>query len=59
MILWGPMVDSISSVHSEHLDSALKHYCNVLSIDSMFLTGKYEVTMLIVITIVEKENSGS
>jgi hypothetical protein len=53
------MVDNISSVHSEHLDSALKHYCNMLSIDSMFLTGKYEVTMLIVITIVEKENSGS
>jgi hypothetical protein len=51
---------------------ALKHCCDVLSIDDTFLTGKYECTMLIAIdidadhqleplafTIVEKENSGS
>jgi hypothetical protein len=51
---------------------AFKHYCDVLSIDDMFLTGKYEGTMLIAIgidadhqlvplafAIVEKENSGS
>jgi hypothetical protein len=31
----------------------------VLSTDSMFLMGKYEGTMLIVIAIVEKENNGS
>jgi hypothetical protein len=51
---------------------AFKYCCDVLSIDGMFLTGKYEVTMLIVIdinadrqlmplafAIVEKENNGS
>jgi hypothetical protein len=51
---------------------AFKHCCDVLSIDSMFLMGKYEGTMLIAIgidvdhqlvhlafAIVEKENSGS
>jgi hypothetical protein len=49
-----------------------KHCCDVLSIDSAFLTGKYEVTMFIAIgidadrqlvplafVIVEKENNGS
>jgi hypothetical protein len=30
---------------------AFKHYCDVLSIDGMFLTGKYEGTMLIAIGI--------
>jgi hypothetical protein len=51
---------------------AFKHYCDVLSIDAMFLMGKYEGTMLIAIgidanrqlvslafAIMEKENSGS
>jgi hypothetical protein len=51
---------------------SFKHCCDVLSIDGMFLTGKYEGTMLIVIgidmdhqlvplafAIMEKENSGS
>jgi hypothetical protein len=49
-----------------------KHCCDVLSIDGTFLTGKYEVTMLIAIVIdadrqrvplafaiMEKENNGS
>jgi hypothetical protein len=49
---------------------AFKHCCDVLSIDGMFLMGKYEGTMLITIgidtdrqlvplafAIVEKENS--
>jgi hypothetical protein len=30
---------------------AFKHYCDVLYIDGMFLTGKYEGTMLIAIGI--------
>jgi hypothetical protein len=51
---------------------AFKHYCDVLSIDDTFLTGKYEGTMLFIIgidadrqlvplafAIMEKENSGS
>jgi transposase-like protein len=51
---------------------AFKHCCDVLSIDSTFLTEKYEVTMFIAIgidadrqlvplsfAIVEKENNGS
>jgi transposase-like protein len=51
---------------------AFKHCCDVLCIDSTFLTGKYEGIMLIAIgidtdcqlvpltfSIVEKENSGS
>jgi hypothetical protein len=51
---------------------AFKHCCDVLSIDDMFLMGKYEGTILIAIgidadrqlvplafAIVEKENSGS
>jgi hypothetical protein len=51
---------------------AFKHCCDVLSIDGMFLMGKYEGTILIAIgidadrqlvplafAIVEKENSGS
>jgi hypothetical protein len=51
---------------------AFKHCCDVLHIDSTFLTGKYECTMIIAIgidanhqlvplafVIMEKENSGS
>jgi hypothetical protein len=51
---------------------AFKHCCDVLSIDGIFLMGKYEGTMLIAIgidadhqlvplafAIVEKENNGS
>jgi transposase-like protein len=51
---------------------AFKHCCDVLSIDGMFLMGKYEGTILLVIgidadchlvplafAIVEKEDSGS
>jgi hypothetical protein len=51
---------------------AFKHYCDVLSIDGMFLMGKYEGTMIIAIgidavcqlmplafAIIEKENNGS
>jgi hypothetical protein len=70
--LWGQRIDNIFSMHSGYLDSAWKHCCDVLYIDDTFLTGKYEVTMLIAIgidancqlvhlafAIVEKENNDS